>query len=177
MKVIKPGMDSKQVIARFEAERQALAMMDHPNIARVLDGGSDRFGAALLRDGSGARHADHRVLRPATYSHPRAAGVVRPRSARPCNTPTRKGSSIATSSRQQRAGHAARRTCRCPRSSTSASPRPLDQQLTEESLVHRIRSVGRHTTLHEPGTGGDERSGHRHAHATSTRWACCCTSC
>ncbi len=40
VKVIKPGMDSKQVIARFEAERQALAMMDHPNIARVLDAGA-----------------------------------------------------------------------------------------------------------------------------------------
>src|SRR5262245_8366904 len=39
LKVIKPGMDSKQVIARFEAERQALALMDHPNIAHVLDGG------------------------------------------------------------------------------------------------------------------------------------------
>ena len=39
LKVIKPGMDSRQVIARFEAERQALAMMDHPNIARVLDAG------------------------------------------------------------------------------------------------------------------------------------------
>ena len=37
LKVIKPGMDSRQVLARFEAERQALAMMDHPNIARVLD--------------------------------------------------------------------------------------------------------------------------------------------
>ncbi|XZE37226.1 protein kinase domain-containing protein [Pirellulaceae bacterium SH501] len=40
LKVIKPGMDSKTVIARFEAERQALAMMDHPNIARVLDAGT-----------------------------------------------------------------------------------------------------------------------------------------
>ena len=39
LKVLKPGMDSRQVIARFEAERQALAMMDHPNIAKVLDGG------------------------------------------------------------------------------------------------------------------------------------------
>jgi len=39
VKVIKPGMDSKSVLARFEAERQALAVMDHPNIARVLDGG------------------------------------------------------------------------------------------------------------------------------------------
>jgi serine/threonine protein kinase/Tfp pilus assembly protein PilF len=45
LKVLKPGMDTRQVIARFEAERQALALMDHPNIARVLDAGqttSDR---------------------------------------------------------------------------------------------------------------------------------------
>src|SRR5947209_8781628 len=39
LKVLKPGMDSKQVIARFEAERQALALMDDPHIARVYDGG------------------------------------------------------------------------------------------------------------------------------------------
>jgi serine/threonine protein kinase/WD40 repeat protein len=39
LKIIKPGMDSRQVIGRFEAERQALAIMDHPHIARVLDGG------------------------------------------------------------------------------------------------------------------------------------------
>lgn len=39
VKLIKPGMDSKSVMARFEAERQALAMTDHPNIAHVLDGG------------------------------------------------------------------------------------------------------------------------------------------
>jgi WD40 repeat protein/serine/threonine protein kinase len=44
LKVIKPGMDSKQVIARFEAERQALAMMDHPNIAKVYDAGSTDSG-------------------------------------------------------------------------------------------------------------------------------------
>src|SRR5207247_816122 len=44
LKVIKPGMDSKQVIARFQAERQALAMMDHPNIARVLDAGTTESG-------------------------------------------------------------------------------------------------------------------------------------
>jgi serine/threonine protein kinase/tetratricopeptide (TPR) repeat protein len=40
LKVIKPGMDTRQVVARFEAERQALALMDHPNIAKVLDGGT-----------------------------------------------------------------------------------------------------------------------------------------
>lgn len=43
-KVIRPGMDSKEVIARFEAERQALAKMDHPNIARVLDAGTTDAG-------------------------------------------------------------------------------------------------------------------------------------
>src|SRR5439155_21421124 len=40
LKIIKLGMDTNQVVARFEAERQALAMMDHPNIAKVLDGGA-----------------------------------------------------------------------------------------------------------------------------------------
>lgn len=44
LKIIKPGMDSRQVIARFEAERQALAMMDHPNIAKVLDAGTTEKG-------------------------------------------------------------------------------------------------------------------------------------
>jgi serine/threonine protein kinase/WD40 repeat protein len=44
LKVIKPGMDSREVMARFEAERQALALMDHPNIAKVYDAGTTDFG-------------------------------------------------------------------------------------------------------------------------------------
>jgi WD40 repeat protein/serine/threonine protein kinase len=44
LKVLKPGMDTRQVVARFEAERQALALMDHPNIAKVLDGGQTSGG-------------------------------------------------------------------------------------------------------------------------------------
>jgi serine/threonine-protein kinase len=44
LKVLKPGMDTRQVVARFEAERQALALMDHPNIAKVLDGGQTTSG-------------------------------------------------------------------------------------------------------------------------------------
>jgi WD40 repeat protein/serine/threonine protein kinase len=44
LKIIKPGMDSREVIARFEAERQALAMMDHPNIAKVLGAGATSRG-------------------------------------------------------------------------------------------------------------------------------------
>jgi tetratricopeptide (TPR) repeat protein len=44
LKVLKPGMDTRQVVARFEAERQALALMDHPNIAHVFDGGATASG-------------------------------------------------------------------------------------------------------------------------------------
>ncbi len=44
LKIIKPGMDTHAVVARFEAERQALALMDHPNIARVFDGGATESG-------------------------------------------------------------------------------------------------------------------------------------
>src|SRR5437660_1084759 len=44
LKILKPGMDTRQVVARFEAERQALAMMDHQNIARVLDAGATDSG-------------------------------------------------------------------------------------------------------------------------------------
>jgi serine/threonine protein kinase/tetratricopeptide (TPR) repeat protein len=52
LKIIKPGMDSAQVIARFEAERQALAMMDHVNIARVLDAGTTHRRPLAPREGA-----------------------------------------------------------------------------------------------------------------------------
>ena len=48
LKVIKPGMDSKEINGRFEAERQALAFMEHPNIARVLDAGATESGRAYF---------------------------------------------------------------------------------------------------------------------------------
>ena len=48
LKVIKLGMDTKQVIARFEAERQTLALTDHPNIAKVLDAGATETGLSLI---------------------------------------------------------------------------------------------------------------------------------
>src|SRR5262249_27771775 len=44
LKIIKLGMDTRQVVGRFEAERQALALMDHPNIAKVLDAGATESG-------------------------------------------------------------------------------------------------------------------------------------
>src|SRR3954447_7305271 len=44
LKIIKLGMDTRQIVARFEAERQALALMDHPNIAKVFDAGATETG-------------------------------------------------------------------------------------------------------------------------------------
>src|SRR5438046_8016254 len=61
LKIIKPGMDSRQVIARFEAERQALAMMDHVNIARVLDAGTV---GGTRDEGRGASETDPVALAP-----------------------------------------------------------------------------------------------------------------
>jgi serine/threonine protein kinase/tetratricopeptide (TPR) repeat protein len=48
LKILKPGMDSPQAVARFEAERQALALMDHPHIAKILDGGQTASGRPYL---------------------------------------------------------------------------------------------------------------------------------
>jgi serine/threonine protein kinase/ketosteroid isomerase-like protein len=69
LKIIKPGMDSREVIARFEAERQALAMMDHPNIAKVLGAGTTGRGRPyfvmeLVRGIPITRFCDDRQLTP-----------------------------------------------------------------------------------------------------------------
>ena len=97
LKVIKLGMDTKSVIARFEAERQALALMDHPNIARVLDAGATEAGRPffvmeLVRGVKITEYCDQNKL-----STEERLGCSC-RSARPSSTRTRRGSSIAISS-------------------------------------------------------------------------------
>ena len=62
LKLIKLGMDTKSVIARFELERQAMALMDHPNIARVLDAGRHGAGPSLRSDGTGAGNQNYHLL-------------------------------------------------------------------------------------------------------------------
>jgi Protein kinase domain len=67
LKLIKPGMDSRQILARFEAERQALALMDHPNIAKVLDAGATESGRPffvmeLVKGVAMTRFCDERQL-------------------------------------------------------------------------------------------------------------------
>ena len=98
LKIIKAGMDSRQVVARFEAERQALALMDHPNIARVLDAGTTDSRPPVLRHGAGQGHADHPVLRRGPAGARRSGSSCSSRSAGRSSTRTRRGSSTATSS-------------------------------------------------------------------------------
>jgi tetratricopeptide (TPR) repeat protein len=69
LKIIKPGMDSRSVITRFEAERQALALMDHPNIARVIDAGTTDsgrlyFAMELVKGIPITRYCDEHQLTP-----------------------------------------------------------------------------------------------------------------
>jgi serine/threonine protein kinase len=67
LKIIKPGMDTKSVIARFEAERQALALMDHPNIAKIFDAGTTESGhpyfvMELVRGAKITEYCDQHLL-------------------------------------------------------------------------------------------------------------------
>ncbi len=80
LKIIKLGMDTKQVIARFEAERQALALMEHPNIAKVLDGGATETGRPyfvmeLVRGQRITDYCDENNLADRTTAGPVHAGV------------------------------------------------------------------------------------------------------
>ena len=98
LKIIKPGMDTAQVIARFESERQALALMDHPNIASVLDAGATESGRPyfvmeLVKGVPITEFCDKNHLR--TRSAPEAVSST---SARPSSTRTRRASFTATSS-------------------------------------------------------------------------------
>ena len=161
LKIIKPGMDTKEVIARFEAERQALAMMDHPNIAKVLDAGATESGRPyfVMELVRGIPITEY--LRSEQSDHPGAAGAVRRQSARPSSMPTRRGSSIATSSRRTS-------WSRCttdkpvPKVIDFGVAKATNQRLTEQTLFTELRADDRHAALHEPRAGGDERAGRRH---------------
>ncbi len=99
LKVIKLGMDTRQVVARFEAERQALALMDHPNIAKVLDAGATETGRPyfVMELVRGIRITDYCDQ---NNSPPGSGWTCSSRSATPSSTRTRRASSTATSSRR-----------------------------------------------------------------------------
>ncbi len=99
LKVIKLGMDTKQVVARFEAKRQALALMDHPNIAKVPDAGTTEtgrpyFAMELVRGIKITDYCDQEKL----GTRERLELFIKV--CRRCSTRTRRGSSTGTSSRR-----------------------------------------------------------------------------
>jgi serine/threonine protein kinase len=122
LKVIKPGMDSRQIVARFEAERQALALMDHPHIAKIYDGGATTSGRPyfvmeLVKGAPITTFCDDNQL-------DRAPGSICSSTfAKRCNTRIKRGSSTGTSSRPTCSWRPATAR-RWSRSSTSASPKP-----------------------------------------------------
>ena len=120
LKVIKAGMDSAQVVARFEAERQALALMDHPNIAKVLDAGTTGGGPGGVSPGRPYFVMELVDGVPLTRScddnrlAPRERLGLFVSVCRAVHTRTRRGSSTATSSRPTSWWPAAT-AARCPR--------------------------------------------------------------
>lgn len=76
LKVVKLGMDTAQVLARFQTERQALAVMDHPNIAQIFDAGATAKGSPYFVDGVHRRGADYGVLRWQATAGERAIGAL-----------------------------------------------------------------------------------------------------
>ena len=99
LKVIKLGMDTRAVVARFEAERQALAMMDHSNIAKVLDAGATETGRPyfVMELVRGIRIP---ITATKIISLRQIASICSSRSARPSSTRTKKASFTATLSRR-----------------------------------------------------------------------------
>ncbi len=175
LKIVKPGMDTREVIARFEAERQALAMMDHPNIAKVFDAGETESGRPyfvmeLVHGIPLTEYCDKNEL-----TIQPAAGTVRPglpgRTARPS-----KGDHPSRPQAFQRDGHAARRRGGAQGDRLrhrQGRPRPAAHRT---DALHPLRPDDRHAALYEPGAGGLDGLWRSTPAATSIRWAWCSTN-
>ena len=163
LKIIKAGMDTAQVVARFEAERQALALMDHPAIARVFDGGRHRRGPAVLRDGVRRGDPITDVLRQHTADDRASGSSCSSRSARASSTRTRRRSSTATSSPRtswSRCGT----TGRCPKIIDFGIAKATAQPLTEQTLFTVLGAIIGTPEYMSPEQAETQRARHRHAH-------------
>ena len=160
LKLIKAGMDSRQVLARFEAERQALALMDHPNIAKVFDAGTTDTGRPyfvmeLVKGIPITRFCDERRLTPRerlelfipvcqAVQHAHQKGIIH-RDLKPSNV------LIALYDGKP-----------VPKVIDFGVAKATGPRLTDQTLVHRVRGGRRHAGVHEPRAGGAEPARHRH---------------
>ena len=161
LKIIKLGMDTRQVVARFEAERQALALMDHPNIAKVFDAGATDTGRPffvmeLVKGIPITQYCDQEKLSTQdrldlfigvcqAIQHAHQKGIIH-RDIKPSN--------ILVTLQEGHAGAQGHRLW--DRQGDAA-------EAHREDAAHAIAAIHRDTGLHESGAGGDERAGHRHA--------------
>ena len=161
LKIIKPGMDSAQVIARFEAERQALALMDHPNIAKVLDAGTTRAGRPyfvmeLVKGVPITTYCDEQHLTPRqrlelfvpvcqAVQHAHQKGIIH-RDLKPSNV------LVALYDGKP-----------VPKVIDFGVAKAIGQQADRADAVHRVRPDRRHAGVHEPGAGRAQPARHRHA--------------
>ena len=158
LKVIKLGMDTKSVIARFEAERQALALMDHPNIAKVLDAGATDTGRPyfvmeLVRGIKITDYCDQNKLSTRerlelfiqvcqAIQHAHQKGIIH-RDIKPSNILVTVNDGVPV-----------------PKVIDFGIAKATQGRLTDKTLVHRLRAIHRHAGLHESRTGGDDEPGH-----------------
>ena len=175
LKIIKPGMDTRQVIARFEAERQAVAMMDHPNIAKVLDAGTTDSGRPyfvmeLVKGVPITKYCDekHLPLRERlelfmqvcqAVQHAHQKGIIH-RDIKPNNVLV-----------AEYDNHAVPESDRLRRGQSHGA----EAHRTDD--VHRVRPGARDDGVHESRASRSSTSSTSTPAATSIRWACCSTSC
>ena len=154
-------MDTKQVVARFESERQALALMDHPAIAKVFDGGSTPEGRPVLRHGVRAGRS-------------RSPSTATPTGSRPPS-----GSQLfievcegVQHAHQKAIIHRDLKPSNILVSLVDGKAQAEDHRLRDrqgdgqpahrQDALHRAGRDHRHPRVHEPGAGGLHRAGHRH---------------
>ncbi len=160
LKIIKLGMDTREVVARFEAERQALAMMDHPNIATVFDGGATDTGRPyfvmeLVKGVPITDYCDANKLSTRerlelfmqvchAVQHAHQKGVIH-RDLKPSN--------ILVTVQDDRP---------VPKVIDFGVAKATQARLTEKTLVHPVPAMDRHARLHEPGASGAGQPGRGH---------------
>ncbi len=155
------GHGCKAVIARFEQERQALAVTDHPNVARVLDGGVTPSGRLYFGDGACKGWADLRIRGSSPPDHQGAAGTVHPcvRGRAAC---AHEGHYSSRPQAQQHSGGGWRRARADCQGHRLRRRQGHQSHADGRDHLHRARADHRHAGVHEPRAGG-RRGRHRYA--------------